>query len=62
MCSACEMAFWQICDALNLTPEQIRIAMETGRFPATANPPSQFACDAPPDAGPSDPAVDESKP
>ncbi|MGH6788662.1 MAG: hypothetical protein ACRECC_03155 [Pseudolabrys sp.] len=59
MCSACELAFWQICDVLNLTPEQIRIAMETGQFPATPNPPAQFACDAPADA---QPASDEPKP
>lgn len=57
------MAFWQICDALNLTPEQIRVAMETGRFPSTPNPPPQFACDAPLDAEPAtESAVDEPKP
>ncbi|MGC1465416.1 MAG: hypothetical protein WA792_06760 [Pseudolabrys sp.] len=54
MCSACEMAFWQMCDVLNLTPEQIRVAMETGQFPSTPNPPSQFSCDAPDDALPAD--------
>jgi hypothetical protein len=48
------MAFWQMCDVLNLTPEQIRVAMETGQFPSTPNPPSQFSCDAPDDALPAD--------
>jgi len=52
MCSACEMAFWQMCDALNLTSEQIRVAMETGQFPSAPNPPAQFVCDASGDAPP----------